>query len=72
MLLAHARARAHTLIYRSSAPDVTFHKTAVVTNADAEDWEPIQTDPNYQPPVVNEDCGCPQAATDEEADDVNS
>lgn len=67
MLLAHARARAHTSIVRSSAPETVYPKTADVPDDGFEDWEPLPFIP--EPPVINEDCGCPQAATEEETDD---
>jgi len=70
MLLNHARARAHTLIYRSSEPDTTYLKSADVPEPDAEDWEPITTDPNYEPPSVAEDCDCGGETPSNEEPDV--
>ena len=67
MLLAHARARAHTSIVRSSALETVYPKTADVPDEDAEDWEPLPYVP--EPPVINEDCGCPQPTNDEDSDD---
>lgn len=67
MLLEHARARAHTSIYRSSNPDTLYAKAAVVPDETAEDWEPLIGDPNYSPPLPAEDCGC--GTTSEEDDD---
>lgn len=58
MLLSHARALAHTFVFQGSQPSITFHKNAVIVDSGAEDWEPIQSDPNHAPPVAAEDCGC--------------
>jgi hypothetical protein len=58
MELAHARARAHTSIYRSSNPGTLYAKAAVVPDETAEDWEPLTGDPNYSPPLPVEDCCC--------------
>ena len=66
MILVHARALSHTLIYRSSDPLTTYPKAADVPNSDADDWEPIQTNPaavTAEPPA---DCGCGQTAKDDD------
>ena len=72
MLLSHARAMAHTLIFRSSDPTTTYHKAAVVPEPDAEDWEPIQTDPNPQPAAPPEDCGCGPTTLEQDEDTDDS
>ena len=46
MLLIHARALAHTEIYRCSEPSVKYHKAAVVADETGDDWEPIQSPPS--------------------------
>ena len=78
MLLSHARALAHTEIYRGSNPLVTYHKDAVVPDEMADDWEPNQSPPTEESapqPVaaavsavmeeesVPYDCGCGTVAT---------
>ena len=72
MLLSHARARAHTFIFRASDPSTTYPKAADVPDADAEDWEPITLPPPAESFVATaEDCGCPGTTpTDNEESDV--
>lgn len=65
MILCHARAMAHSAIYRTSNQSAVYPKTADVPDADAEDWEPVPQ--VYAPPVVTEDCGCGDT-TEEEPD----
>tara|TARA_R110000868_G_scaffold101592_2_gene279599 strand:- start:389 stop:640 length:252 start_codon:yes stop_codon:yes gene_type:complete len=59
MILCHARALAHTSIYRTSNPDVQYPKLAEVSAEDAvaEDWE-CAAPPEPTPPAPVEDCGC--------------
>lgn len=66
MLLAHARALAHTEIYRLGEPLVKYHKADAVPDELAEDWEPIQSPPTTDAPAPQAMVAAVPPATEEE------
>lgn len=56
MILCHARAMAHSRIFRLSVPEVSYDRNEEVVDLMYEDWEPV---PKVQEvPVDAGDCGC--------------
>ena len=56
MILCHARAMAHSRIFRLSVPEVSYDRNEEVVDLMYEDWEPV---PKVQEvPVDAVDCGC--------------
>ena len=56
MILCHARAMAHSRIFRSSAPEVSYDRHEEVVDLMYEDCEPV---PKVQEvPADAGDCGC--------------
>ncbi len=69
MVLCHARALAHTSIYRASNPLAVYPKAGDVPPEDAaaEDWECVPPPPP-EPTEAVEDCGCGQSVVEGEQD----